>query len=887
MNGGDGRARGTLRTRVTTLLARALLLLYPPSFRHEVGEQLCLDVALEAARRLGGRGGLAWAAWLPRLLVALIVGALGAWWDARGRLAGVPGAIVHDVRYAVRQLVHAPLIALVSAASMAVGITVATGAFSILNAVAFRPLPVDDPEGVHHVFIHAGDSYVRTPSYEHFEAFDESGAFSGLAAATRGEPLSLAVSAGAPSEENLSFISPDYFAVLRLPMAMGRPAAAGESAIVLSHTFWRTRMGSDPNALGLALRANGVVLTVVGIAPQGFVGTSFDRPLAGWASLDLRETVTGREDAPDVQIVGRLAEGAPAAATTARLDALARALAPVEPEVWQPRGGRVWQFAVLTHRTSLAPPGERDELIAGVAVGGTLAVLLILLVCTNVASLLLARALARSHEIALRTALGATRARLVGQMLTESLLLALIGTAVGLLVLSRGLALVRKVPDFGFLDLRMDLRVASVAGALALVSALLCGLAPALHALRTDLRSGMRGAGDGGGRARLRSALIGAQVAVSCLLLLVATSTARGVVEGLRVEPAFAVDGLLGLRVGRSWASDDSAAYQATLAELRRVVTSTPGVTAAGVAGRIPFGQAFSGYRVRVGTSVSTGWIEPNPVDGAYFTAVGLPVLEGRVFGDEADTGPPVAVVNRHFRESFPEVGVGAVIEVSDGTFEIVGVVENAPYWSDPDDLAPLVYMPLAHDPLGTSGGVVAPGSMAVRVAAGAEGAVAAELRRRLRERFPDIAPPTVLPLREILAAESSDARVASRVVLGMGAVELILATAGLYGLLLFALGSRTRELGVRMALGATATDASWSVVRRGLTPGMIGGGVGLVLGVPAVKIASLVMPWVRTTDPVPFLAAAAAIALACTVASARPALRAARVQPSVALRQE
>jgi hypothetical protein len=466
-------------------------------------------------------------------------------------------------------------------------------------------------------------------------------------------------------------------------------------------------------------------------------------------------------------------------------------------------------------------------------------------------------------------------------MLTESLILSLLGAVLGLLVLSRGLRLVQRVPDLGFVDLESNVGMVLVALGVSVLSALASGLAPALHALTGDLRAGM---GASVGTSRLRGALNGAQVCVSCLLLLLAVSTARGVVTQLRPDPTFSPDGLVVLRPGDAWSRSDTVGLGTRFAELEEIVDAIPGVRAIARVGQFPLGGVYNLNRATVAFPRSDR-LQINPVDADYFTVTKPRLLAGRVFTQSDAAGAPrVALVNRAFAERFPELPIGASIELGPPpAYQIVGVVDNAPYWSDPGEVEPLAYAPLAQ--IGAFQSFAR--TLLIAVAPGQERPLVSELERRIRLGSPDDVPPVVLPLSEIVAADANDVRVVSRVAFAVGGVELLLATVGLYGVLLFALSARTREVGVRVALGAAPVQASWAVLRGGLFHALIGASVALVLGVPAVKLASLAFPVVSATDPVPFLAAAAAVLLALGAASLVPGWRASRVQPAAALRDE
>jgi predicted lysophospholipase L1 biosynthesis ABC-type transport system permease subunit len=301
-----------------------------------------------------------------------------------------------------------------------------------------------------------------------------------------------------------------------------------------------------------------------------------------------------------------------------------------------------------------------------------------------------------------------------------------------------------------------------------------------------------------------------------------------------------------------------------------------------------PSGGTRAGFSIVLPNGIEAD-VERNTVSTSFFATLGVRLLEGRIFTEADDSSASkVAVVNRAFRQSFPDAGVGSFVQIRDQSWEVVGAVEDVQYHGSAEPIAPLVYL---HEP--QTPGTTYFQSLVVAVPRGREQQVAAELRRLIQQRFPDMVPPSLEPLRDAVSEQMWAQRVASRVALGVGVVELMLATAGLYGLLLFVLSARTREMGVRLALGARPLEATWAVLRNGLRYVILGGAAGLLLGVPVVKVSGLVLydgvalPELLANGPTPFLGAAAAVLLAGAAASLVPALRATRVQPAAVLRDE
>ena len=885
--------------RLSAGVARLMLHLYPRDFRREFGAELVRDHQLRSASLLEERGLMRWMLWVVRAVVSLAVNAPIAWRErsaSRAAPARAPAAsplevLAYDARYAVRQLLGAPVLTVTASASIAVALFVAVGAFSALNSLLFKPLPVPEPESIYHVFTSDFEGPERPygkSSYRDYVDFEAAGAFEGLAAASRGHDVALSTGPGPAEEGWLGFVSANYFDVLRLPLFIGRAPEADEPAVVLTHRFWNNDYSADPGVLGKTLRVNGTDLLIVGVAPQGFLGTTLGAPVAGWVSVHLMPTLLGEADALETRtnrmfdVVGRLdPTGSPAVATE-RLRGVAEALQALDSRAWTDiRGGRR-TVSVLSDRESRAPPGHRGELVVMGSASTALIVLLLLVVCTNVASLLMARAVARQREVAVRVSLGATRARLITQMLTESLLLSAVGASLGLVALVQAVDIVQKNSLFQVLDLSLDRRILVVTLALTVGCAILFGSAPIVHALRADVRSTLGSGATSPEKSRLRGLLIGGQVAAACLFILVAVSATRAVRTQLALDPGVSLEGLLASRIPTP-VFQDSASVASFGSEFEELVRTTPGVLDVARTTLLPLGNVTTGFHIKLPSGTEQD-VQRNPISASYFNTIGAHVIEGRGFVPaDANAAPFVVVVNRALTQAFPEVTVGSHIEIDRAgtSAEVVGVVDDILYHRSRTAAEPLVYL---HAPQHSWAFFQ---SILVAVPRGQEQLVSAELRHRVQERFPDVVAPGFTPMSNMIASRAEQERIVSRVALGVGTVELTLAMIGLYGLLLFVLASRTREVGVRLALGAKPTEASWAVLRKGLRYMLLGGAVGLLLGFPALRIGLVLLPGSFETGATPFLFAAAALMVAGVAASLVPAVRAARVQPAVALRNE
>ena len=513
---------------------------------------------------------------------------------------------------------------------------------------------------------------------------------------------------------------------------------------------------------------------------------------------------------------------------------------------------------------------------------GALGVLFILLLaCTNVAALLLGRAVGRQSEIALRLTLGASRPRLLRQLLTESLFLALLGSALSFAGLLWIISYARRVYFADIFDLRPDGRVLVAALVTALICALAFGLAPALQSLRVDLRSRLTGTSTVQ-RNRLRGALIALQVAVSSVLILLAFSAVRGVRSYLISDPGIELDGMVAVQIDTRVFGDDSTRQRLYTTQLQEMFAGMPAIQGVSRTAMLPLGDGYSRTTLAMpdGTERVT---EINVVGSDYFAMIRLNALRGRVF-DRTDRrgSAPVAVVNQAFVRRYGEDMLGRMVtKGDDGPIQIIGVVPEVDYHHENRATEPLIYLLSEQFPWGASRQL-----FLLRVAPGAERPVVADLRLQLRQRYPDLVVPAIQSMRDRIAAFTLPHRIIARVVLSLGGIELALASVGLYGLLLFALMARRQEMGVRLALGATPRQATWSVMRQGLNYAVLGAAAGLLLAVPAALLAQQVFPGARVTDPVPFIGSLGAVLLAAGCAAYLPARKSGGLQPADALKR-
>ena len=814
---------------------------------------------------------------------------------------------LRDVRYGARALARQPGFALAAVLTLALGIGANTSIFSGVNAILLRPLPgVSEPDRLAFVYpADAGGRLSGTFSYGDFRDYRaQSKSFEGLSAYA-GTGLTLRGGGARAEYVAAQLVSGDYFSTLGVRAEHGRTFGAGEDeggapapVVVLSRSFWERRFGANPSVVGQQIVLNDHAFTVVGVTPKGFYGASLPKSPALWmplraaAAAGIRSAELASNKSSWLQVIGRLREGVGPEQARAELDALLARHAESYPEEW--RAGLRMELAPA--RGFAIAPRKRGTVgaMAGVALG--VVGLVLLIACANIANLMLARGIERRKEIAVRLALGATRWRVVRQLLAESLLLSLAGGLVASLLTlwtSDLLAqLFRLIPeDTSALDFTPDARVFGFAFGLSLLTGVAFGLAPALRASRPDLLPALKDEQSlAGGRRRrlsLRGALVVAQVAASLVLLVGAGLFLRSLREAATVETGFESE-----RVLISQLYLDPNRYNAARGGefYRQVIeraSSLPGVRSAALASSVPLGSA--GAR---GTLLIDG-ADPQPYAGVevdrayvgarYFEAMGITVLRGRGFGEgDREGAPPVAVVNetvarRAFGDADP-VGRRVRADSEGPPVEIVGVVRDGKYRSLGDERVPFLYLPLAQNYSPVAALLVRTEGDPAGVASGVRGAV---------EELDAEALAGQATMSEHLAAALVPSKVAAALSGVFGLLALTLATFGVYGVMAYMVSRRTHEIGVRMALGARTPDVLRLVLAEGMSLVALGLALGLLAALAATRAVEGALYGVSATDPLTFAGVTLLLACAALLACLLPARRAARVDPMVALRYE
>jgi putative ABC transport system permease protein len=804
--------------------------------------------------------------------------------------------LLQDLRFALRTCLRNRTFALVAVLTLALGIGANSAIFSVVNAVLLRPLAYAEPDRlltVYHLYPSLGDleAGMAAPTYrdlrEEVPIFESVAAQSGWGVNLSGEQQ--------PERLLGSRVTQEFFATYGVPAALGRtiqPADAPtgeEPLVVLSHSLWQRLYGGDPRAIGRTMRLDGEPYEIVGVMPAGF-SDFFDPNAELWAPLRIPPAAFSARTNEFLMLTARLRPGVSHAEAQREMSAFAERLkaehAGEYPVDWTLRARALSEQAIGNVRTSLF-------VLLG-AVGFVL-----LIACANMANLLLARAAARRKEIAIRGALGASRAALVRQLLAESLLLSLAGAAVGLLLAGLALEGLRiwspaNLPRVD--EVSIDATVLAFTFGIAVLTGIVFGLVPALQMGRTDLQSTLRQGGRTGsetGGLAARRVLVVAQVALALTLLIGAGLLMRSFARIQAVDPGFEPDRLLTMALALPASRYPSAAERrAFFDRALDEIGTLPGVVAAGAVSTLPFsGMSTNSFGVE-GMELADG--QPDPwgdfriVDPGFREAMGVPLLRGRFFDDRDVVGAPgVAVVDQLAAERYWPGGdaVGRRIAFALGPdgepqwLEIVGVVGHVMQDGATAERRVQVYRPV---------GQIAPFSLSLVVrSSGDPMTLVGPIRASLRSLDPDQPISQIAAMKDLMR-DTLGARRFSMFLFGVFAwIALVLACVGIYGVISFDVARRTKEMGVRLALGAEQTSILRMVMGRGMQLTLIGVALGMVGAFLLTRLLRGQLYEVGTADPATYLGVAALLVAVALLASWIPARRAMRVDPMVALRAE
>ena len=814
--------------------------------------------------------------------------------------------LIKDLQYGVRMLTKNPGVTLVAVITLALGIGANTAIFSAVSAFLIRPLPVPHAEQLVRPLETFEDGGMRDElSYPDFLEYRTQGA--SIVDLAAEDMVSAAIDTDNQSDVVWGqVVSANYFDVLQLKPIMGRTFVPDEDktlgaspVLVVSHSLWQRRFGADPNIVGKTVRVNNRPYQVIGVAPEFFTGTKFALALDFWIPMSMVEEI---QRAPKqleargnhwMNAIGRLKPGVSLDRASAEFSAIANRLNQTYPD----ERSHDTQVKVMTETEGrfedLGPIFKSGGAIAMAIVG-----LILLIACANVANLMLARAAARRKEIGIRLALGASRVRLIRQLLTESLLLAVLGGGLGLLVavwvtnLLQGFVPIMQytiVKDF----FALDSRALWFTLAVSLATGLIFGLAPAWHSSNPDVVPVLKGLPEEHrkkfGRLSLRNGLVVAQVALSLMVLVCGGLFIKSFRKAQTMDPGF--DNPNGLIVSLNprlvgYDDDQARNFYRQLVERTR---NLPGVEAVAMAQLLPLGDSSNSHGpiLREGETLPKGTggrsVMVNTVGPGYFKTMQIPFVAGRDFDDRDQPNTQhVVIVNQKLAEILwpGESAIGKRMFVgSDNPFEVVGVVKTGLYRALAEDPKPFYYYPLTQRKLDGM-------SLVVRSSIDPRGLVSTIRNevQTLDRRMPIYA---VRTMQEHLTYALWAPNMAASLSLAFGALAVLLSAVGLYSVMAYVVSQRTREVGIRMALGATRAHVMKMITKQGMWLAGVGVVIGLVLALALVRVLSAVLIGVSGYDLGIFVLVPALLAAVALLACYLPARRATKVNPLIALRYE
>lgn len=815
------------------------------------------------------------------------------------------GALMQDIKFAVRMLRKSPGFTGVAILTLALGIGANTAIFSIVKAVILQPLSgVPHSDKIVSVGIRMVTGDVLPASYPIYrELRDKNDVVESLAADC---PINFAVKIGNETKQTQGeVVTGNYFDALGVPAALGRTLTpeddkvpSGDPLVVISHNLWKTEFGSDPSAIGRSMTISAHLFTIIGVLPEDFHGSNVGETAQIYVPAMMQPVVLPVEVAGGnileqdganwLFIFGRLKPGVSVetaqAAMTVNLQAYFKAKAD------QPSLGDTAAVAPI-YKT---PFGAAPAILPVVAMLSATVAFVLLIACANVAGLLIARSTARRTEVAIRVALGAGRGRLIRQLLSESVLMSLVGGTAGLLLATWVTNFIAHPPKmFGVplsIDARLDAQVFAFTLVVATLAGILFGLAPSLMASRVDLVPALKGE-EGGRRSRkspLRAGLVAVQVAISLVLLVGAGLLLRSVLAARATNLGFKPNDILSLSVDTSAAGYDAAHTKTFLRQVIDNVGSIPGVESVAVAQAGPVAQQYSysttaeidGYQPLKEESMTIGFDMISP---GFFRTLGLPLRAGREFSwSDDEKAARVAIVNETMaKKYFPgKSAIGQRIKgETDKWDEIVGVVADTKYQSMSEKPTAYFYVPFQQ----TEGSRI---DLFVRTATAPE-SLGNTIQAAVVKMDPALGVSNLQTMRQTIESSLVGFEGTALMLSIAGFIGLLLATIGIYGVVAYSVAQRTHEVGIRMALGANPQDILGLILRQGMAPALVGIVIGLAGSLALTRLIAGQLYGVKPTDSLTLAAVSALLCLVTAAACVIPARRAMRVDPMVALRYE
>jgi predicted permease len=821
-----------------------------------------------------------------------------------------------DIRFALRLLRKNPFLAILAVVSLAIGIGAAAAVFSLADALLLRPLPmVHAPERLMSLFSVDSRAPGRLKSLSWGDYLDYASRTDVISRSAAVADCDVSLSSGGFAERISGLaVSPGYFSLLGLHPAEGRLLSAGdetEPVAVLGFGLWHRRFGASPKVIGSAIFLNGQSVKIIGVAPEGFLGTDLGARREIWIPLRTYSRIakgvfvsfTGKQDRKQqwLTAIGRLAPGVTLARAQSVLDTVAKNLASMYPESNAGRGARALPLKEVVLGEGMRPlfAGFTARLMAAVALVLTAAAM-------NVAGLLLARGLARKREIAVRVSLGASRWRLVRQLFVEGLVLGLLGAVAGIGLAKLSLPLLERLElprSLAVHDLAISGPVLSFAVFISLMSCLVFALLPAVQTVRAALAPALRGSKTGGllPRLGLRELLASLQIGLALLTMIVSGLALRTLSNLRSIDPGFDPAHVLVFSIDLSSAGYEGPRVALFYQDLLERVRHIPGVRAASMAAALP----VMGADLTVDLTVAP---EDGPfsrvnddslpalrhvlVDSHFFDTAGLSIVEGSGFrpsGGAADTG--AVILNRTAaRLLWPgqsPLGKGLRLAQTETPFSVVGVAADATYSTLKEKAAPVLYLDHSQARKSFIGSLLASDMTLLVRTSGEPRQVLRSIRKTVRAMDPVLPVFHVSTLEELLASTIGVERQAAALYGSLALVAIALALLGLYGVVSHAVTERTREIGIRIACGATPDEVLRLVVSRSALLAMAGVAVGLAAALPASRIVQGLLYGVKTEDPLTWSVTPLILFLGAVLVSTVPARRAARINPVVALRCE